>query len=150
MASGVAFVYLVIAALVAPLLWLAWWAADSLSGAGRLQARTAPIGGSQARNPKAWNSLFRSPQPSDLGLARTSGVVTIHRLSDAAQIGACVGPDSAGRCPRALDDGTVPCAGAVLALPRRIRGSAEWHIPTGYHTCLLGSYDVFRQAASPT
>lgn len=150
MASGVVFVYLVIAALVAPLLWLAWWGADSLSRAGRLQARTAPIGGPYARNHEAWRSLFRQPQPSDLGLTRPSGEVTIHRLTDAAQIDACVGPDSAGKCPRALADGTVPCAGAVLALPRRIRGSSEWHIPTGYHACLLGSYDVFRQAGSPS
>jgi hypothetical protein len=150
MASGFVFVYLMIAAVAAPLLWLMWWAADSLSDAGRLQASAAPIRGSVARNPEAGRPRFKQPQPVDFSLARPSGAVTIHRLTDAAQIGACVGPDSAGKCPRALADGTVPCAGAVLALPRRIRGSAEWHIPSGYHACLLGSYDAFRQPGSPT
>jgi hypothetical protein len=140
----------VIAALAAPLLWLLWWGADSLAGTGPLHASAAPIRDSVATSPVTARSFFKQPQPADISLAHPSGTVTIHRLSDAAPIGACAGPDSSGKCPRALTDGTVPCAGAVLALPRRIRGSAEWHIPSGYQACLLGSYDVFRQAGSPT
>jgi len=31
-------------------------------------------------------------------------------------------------------------------LPLVIRGSWAWHIPTGYRTCFMGSYDVCRQA----
>ncbi len=150
MASGVVFVYLVIAAITAPLLWLAWWAADSLGDAGRLRATAAPVRGSGARNTGAQRSHFTQPRPADISLRRPSGAVTIHRLTDAAQIGACAGPDVSGRCPRTLSDGTVPCAGTVLALQRPVRGSTEWHIPSGYQACVLGSYDVFRQAASPT
>lgn len=150
MGSGFVFVYLVIAALAAPLVWLLWWGADSLGGVRPLHATAAPIRGSEARNRVTAQSFFKQPQPADISLARPSGAVTIHRLSDAAQIGVCAGPDSCGKCPRALVDGTVPCAGAVLALSRRIRGSAEWHIPSGYQACLLGSYDVFRQAGVPS
>lgn len=150
MGSGVVFVYLVIAAVAAPLVWLAWWAADSLGGAGRTHPTAVPVRGSETRERGARGS-YKQPQPADISLARPpAGAITIHRLADATQVGACVGPDSSGKCPRACADGTVPCAGAVLALPRRIRGSAEWHIPSGYQACLLGGYDVFRQAGSPT
>jgi len=45
-------------------------------------------------------------------------------------------------------DGTVPCAGLLLALPRPVRGSIEWQIPAGYGACLLGGFGVFRQAGS--
>lgn len=150
MGSSVVFVYLVIAAVAAPFLWLMWSAADSLGGTGRLHATAAPIRSSEV-DAGARRTIFKQPQPADISLARPpSGAVTIHRLADATRVDSCVGPDSSGRCPRALADGSVPCAGAVLALPCRIRGSAEWHIPSGYQTCLLGSYDAFRQEGSPT
>ncbi len=77
-----------------------------------------------------------------------AGAITVCRLKDGAQVDDCSGPDSVGRCPHLLADGTVPCAGAVLSLPMPIRGSAEWHIPAGYRACLVGSYAAFRQPIS--
>lgn len=148
MAIGIVFVYLAIAALAAPLAWMLWWGADSVAGTGRLQEAAAPVRG--ARNVGPAQGRFGQPQPADFTLARHPREVTIHRLSDSAQVGACSGPDHSGKCPRAHADGTVPCAGTVLALPRPVRGSAEWHIPSGYRACMLGSYDVFRQAGSAT
>ena len=145
MGIGIAFTYLVIAALAAPLLWLLWWGAGSLVG-GRLQVSAVPTRGNGAKNAVKVRSGFDYPRPADVTLPGRRGAVAIYRLTDATEIGTCHGPDHAGKCPRALADGTVPCAGSLLALPRPIRGSAEWHIPFGYRACLLGSYDVFRQA----
>jgi len=84
----------------------------------------------------------------DMALPRYSTAMAICRLSDGAEIGDCKGLDRIGGCPRALPDRTVPCAGSILSLPRPIRGSSEWHIPYGYRSCLVGSYEVYRQAVS--
>jgi hypothetical protein len=83
-----------------------------------------------------------------MSLAIHRGAIAVCRLADGVETGGCNGPDHAGKCPRALADGTVPCAGCILSLPRPIRGSTEWHIPAGYQTCLVGSYEVFRQPVS--
>jgi hypothetical protein len=93
-------------------------------------------------------SGFSFPQPSDMCLPRYPRAIAVCRPSDGAEFGRCIGPDLAGQCPVALAHGTVPCSGSVLSLPRPIRGSTEWHIPSGYRTCLLGSYEVFRQPVS--
>jgi hypothetical protein len=140
---GIVFTYLLIAALLAPVVWVMWWGVDSLGGSARLSSAPAP-----SAPVRMARSSFSFPQPADMTLPRHPGAVTICRLSDGAEIGGCSGPDHAGKCPRALADGTVPCAGSVLSLPRQIRGSAEWHVPFGYRTCLLGSYEVFRQPAT--
>ena len=88
---------------------------------------------------------FVRPTPAAGAYARRRGQVLICRLADGAEVDRCHGPDQAGRCPRALDDGTVPCAGQVLALPLVVRGSWAWHIPAAYRTCFLGTYDLHRQ-----
>lgn len=143
MGSTMVFTYLLIAALVLPVTWAMWWGVASLGRSARLSSAPAP-----SRPVRGVRPVFSLPQPADMTLPRRPGAVTIYRLSDGAEIGGCSGPDHAGKCPRALANGTVPCAGSVLALPRQIRGSAEWHIPSGYRTCLLGSYEVFRQPVS--
>ena len=140
---GVLFGYLMIAAVVAPVMWVIWWAFASLGGSARLS--TAPAPSQPARKSR---SSFSFPQPADMTLPRHPRAIAICRLSDGAEIGACDGPDRAGQCPRAFADGTVPCAGSLLSLPRPIRGSSEWHIPFGYRSCLPGSYAVFRQPVS--
>ncbi len=138
MGTGIVFVYLMIAALVAPVVWVLWWSAGSL-GRGARRAVTAPEA-STVPNP-----AFAYPEAVDLDLPSRAGAVTIYSASG-RQVGSCAGPDSAGRCPRPDQEGTVPCSGCVLALPRPIRGSFEWQIPAHYRACLLGSYAVFRQA----
>lgn len=140
---GISYTFLLIAALVAPLGWVMWWGVSSLGGFARLS--TAPAPSQQAGKAR---SSFSFPQPADMTLARHPRAITICRLSDGAEIGGCIGPDRAGNCPKALADGTVPCAGSMLSLPRPIRGSSEWHIPSGYRSCLVGSYAVFRQPVS--
>jgi len=137
MGTGIVFVYLLIAALVAPLAWLFWWGAGSL-GQGR--PRSAALRPTPVR---------RSPRPSypeavDFSVPSRTGAVTVYSLGG-RELSTCAGPDSQGRCPRPDEDGTVPCSGCVLALPRPIRGSFEWQIPASYRSCLLGSYAVFRQ-----
>jgi len=139
---GTLFIYLLIAALLAPLVWVMWWAVASPGGSARL--RTAPAKKQHVARPR---SSFSFPQPVDMALRRHSGATAISWFSHGAETGGCIGPDQTGKCPRVLADGTVPCAGLVLSLPRLIRGSAEWHIPFGYQTCLPGSYEVFRQPA---
>jgi hypothetical protein len=143
MGIGVVFLLLLIAAMIAPFVWAMWWAAASVGGSARpsiVRAVVEPV-----RKPR---SSFAFPQPADLSLPRHLRAIAICRLSDGAEIGSCDGPDRYGKCPRATADGTVPCAGSMLSLPQPVRGSAEWHIPTGYKTCLVGSYQVFRQPVS--
>lgn len=137
------FTYLLIAGLLAPVVWLMWWGVGSLGGPQRLTVAAAP-------SPPARTSAagYSFPQPADMTLPRHPNAITICRLSDGAEIGDCKGPDRMGACPRALADGTVPCAGSLLSLPRPIRGSAEWHIPFGQRSCLVGSYEIYRQAVS--
>ena len=140
MAIGFVFEYLLIAALLTPVAWVLWWGASTLGDHSR------PVS-SPARGPRMRNSnpSFSFPQPVDMSLPRHSRAITVCRISDGAKIDACSGPDRAGRCPRALANGTVPRAGAMLSLPQPIRGSREWHIPAGYQSCLVGSYASFRQ-----
>lgn len=138
MAIGFVFEYLLIAALLAPVAWVVWWAASAV---GNRPIRVSlPV-----RGPSKTRPSFSVPQPVDMSLPKHSRAITVCRLSDGAKMTACSGPDSAGRCPRALADGTVPCAGSMLSLPQPIRGSREWHIPAGYQSCLVGSYAAFRQ-----
>jgi hypothetical protein len=143
MGTGIVFTFLLIAALVAPVVWVMWWGVTSVGSSARLS--TAPAPGQQVRRTR---SSFSFPQPADLNLPRHPRAIAVCRLSDGAEFGSCSGPDLAGKCPQVLADGTVPCSGSVLSLPRPIRGSTEWHIPSGYRTCLLGSYEVFRQPVS--
>jgi hypothetical protein len=140
MGIGVVFLLLVIATAVAPFVWATWWVVASVGGSSRPavpEPVVVPI--------RKARSNFAFPQPADLSLPRRRGAIAIFRLSDGAEIGSCTGPDEAGKCPRAAADGTVPCAGCMLSLPQPVRGSGEWHIPAGYQSCLVGSYQVFRQ-----
>lgn len=138
MGTGIVFVYLIIAALVAPIVWVLWWSAGSLSR-GTQRAVTAP------QAPAVLKPVFAYPEAVDLNLPSRAGAVSIYSASG-RQVSSCAGPDSHGRCPRPDAEGTVPCSGCVLALPRPIRGSFEWQIPARYKACLLGSYASFRQA----
>jgi hypothetical protein len=138
MGFGFVFTYLLIAAIVAPLVWLTWWAVASLGGPRRL--REAPV--RVAAGPRA----EARPAAVDTKFQGRAGAVIIRRLSDGLEIGTCQGPDSSGKCPRVLPDTAVPCAAAILTLPRPLNGSLEWQVPAGYRTCMLGSYDAFRQA----
>jgi hypothetical protein len=138
MGTGIVFVYLLIAALVAPFVWLLWWGMDSFANRpGRAVTSPAAPGPTKA-------VTYAFPTAADVTLPSRGNAVTVYSRAG-VEVSMCQGPDADGRCPRALPDGTVPCAGHLLALPRPIRGSFEWQIPTGYQTCLLGSYDVFRQ-----
>jgi hypothetical protein len=139
----IVFLLLLMAAMIAPLVWLIWWALASVGGLARLSVARAAV--EPTRKARA---VFTFPQPADLSLPRYPRAIAICRLSDGAEIGSCNGPDRAGRCPRAAADGTVPCAGSILSLPRPVRGSGEWHIPNGYKACLVGSYQVFQQPVS--
>ena len=103
------------------------------------------VAGTVSRVDDVMRSDFVRPHPIDMPLAGRTGGIVICRLSDGAEVGTCQGPNHAGKCPRPLDDGTVPCAGSALVLPLLIRGSREWHIPAGYRACFMGSYDVYRQ-----
>lgn len=146
MGIGIAFTFLSIAALVAPLVWIAWWAAGSLGGNGRaalapVLPRSEPGTGVAARR-----HAFERPRPADLSLPRRPTAITLF-TGAGAELASCGGPDHSGRCPRTPTGGPVPCAGLVLSLPRPVGGSTEWHVPSGYRACMLGSYDVFRQPA---
>jgi hypothetical protein len=143
MGGGTVFTFLLIAALLAPAVWVVWWAFASLGGLNRFSSAPA-----QTETARTAPSGFSFPQPSDMCQPRYPRAIAVCRPSDGAEVGRCIGPDLAGQCPAALADGTVPCSGSVLSLPRPIRGSTEWHIPSGYRTCLLGSYEVFRQPVS--
>jgi hypothetical protein len=143
MGSTMVFTYLLIAALLLPVTWAMWWGVAFLGGVARPSSAPAPSQRARRARPS-----FSFPQPADMALPRHPGAVAICRLSDGAEIGSCNGPNHAGKCPRAFADGTVPCAGSLLSLPRPIRGSMEWHIPIGYRACLMASYEVFRQPVS--
>ena len=95
------FTYLLIAGLLAPVVWLMWWGSGSLGGPARLRAAVAP-------SPRVRTSpaSYSFPQPADMALPRHSKAITICRLSDGAEI------------------------------------------PFGYRSCLVGSYEVYRQAVS--
>lgn len=141
MASGNPFIYLLLAALVAPVLWLMWWAADSAFGGTRVAALVRPA--PKSTKPRS----FESPRPVDVTLPRRPGTIVICSLTERTEIGSCRGATAAGSCPRALADGTVACAGSLLSIPAPIRGSAEWQVPFGYKNCPVASYDVYRQKA---
>lgn len=150
MGMGIAFGMFLVAVVLAPLLWASWWGFDYLMGGA--EPRTSALrrhgtfeASSERREAVTMRSSFISPRPSDMPLVGRTREVAICRLSDGLEVGHCRGPNHSGRCPRPLDDGSVPCAGCLLALPLPIRGRREWHIPAGYRACLLGSYDVYRQ-----
>ncbi len=143
MGIGIVLVYLLIAAMAAPVAWLIWWGLDSIASRPA-RSRTSPSLQSPRRSPEPASAGH--PSPADVNLPIRGSAVTVYSRG-ALELGTCEGPDSAGLCPRRLADGTVPCAGNLLALPRRIHGSFEWQIPAGYRTCLLGSYDAYRQKA---
>lgn len=140
MGTGIVFTYLLIAAFAAPVLWLAWWGAGSLGGARRT-GRPVPV----AAQAPARRRSFDRPYPADLGFIGRRGMIAIYDGAG-VQVETCKGPDSGGKCPRPLADGSVPCAGCVLALPAPIQGSRQWHIPSGYQACMAGTYAVYRQS----
>lgn len=141
MAIGTVFIYLLLAALVAPFVWVIWWVFASAF---------EPAGAAQTVRPTPQPTKrqgFDYPRPVDITLARRPGAIVIYSLADPTEIGSCRGADAAGKCPRALTDGSVACAGSLLSLPAPIRGSAEWQIPFGYKVCPVASYDVYRRAS---
>lgn len=140
MGTGIVFVYLLIAALVAPIVWLLWWGAGSL-GDRRSGAAALPRGQGSLPRP-----VFTYPEPVDVSLRSRSDAVTIYNRSG-REVDMCAGPDVKGGCPRPGEDGVVPCSGCLLALPRPMRGSFEWQVPAAYKACPIGSYAVFRQAS---
>ena len=140
MGTGILFVYLLIAALVAPVVWVIWWGAGSIA-----DSRRRPSAALAVATPAPARATFTFPEVVDLNLPSRTGEVVVYSPAG-RELSSCPGPDSAGGCSRPVDDGTVPCSGCVLALPRPIRGSFEWQIPAHYKACLLGSYAAFRQA----
>jgi hypothetical protein len=50
-------------------------------------------------------------------------VAVIYKTSDLQVTGACDGPEPDGRCPRALSDGRVSCAGHDIVLSRDEAGA---------------------------
>ena len=136
MAAGSVFVYLFILALLAPLIWLVWWAIVSL---GTVRRRPAPV----LVTPQPPRFEHDYPVAADLELPSRATSVGIYYLAG-RRIDACVGPDASGKCPHPDPNGVVPCSGCMLALPVEIRGSFEWEIPANYRSCLLGSYATFR------
>lgn len=136
MGTGIVFVYLSIAALAAPLVWLFWWGAGTL-GERRSRPAAAPHGDAQRH-------VFSYPEAVDRTLPSRLDAVTIYSRAG-REIGVCAGPDAKGACPRPGEDGVVPCSGCLLALPRPVRGSFEWQIPSAYKACPIGSYAVFLQ-----
>ena len=143
MVLGDPFIYFFVVVAILPLLWVAWWAVDSVFSSSRAPKAVVPAATS-AKSPS-----YEYPRPVDLTLPRRRGAVAIYSLKERAEIDCCRGADVAGKCPRATADGTVACAGSLLSLPVPIRGSAEWQIPVGYKVCPVASYDVYRQAGSP-
>ena len=149
MGIGIAFTFLLIAALGAPLVWMAWWAAGSLGAERHVSFATVTARGQARTEAAAGRSGFVRPRPADVSLPRRPGAVTMYS-SGRDEVASCSGPDHEGRCPQTAAGGAVPCAGLVLSLPRPVGGSTEWHIPSGYRACMLGTYDVFRQPAGAT
>ena len=139
MGTGIVFTYLLVVAVAAPVLWLAWWGAGSVAGNQHRHAvRTVEA------KPARRLGGFDRPYAADLGLVGRRDRIAIYDRSG-AQVETCKGPDAKGRCPRPLADGSVPCAGCVLALPVPVEGSRQWHIPAGYRACVVGSYGVYRR-----
>lgn len=140
MGLGIPFTLLAIAALLAPIAWVLWWGAGSLAG-GRLAVAPPAPPRAQAMGGRR---ILARPQPSDRALPGRPGAIAMYSLANGRELGHCQGPDAEGRCPRPLADGSVPCAGCLLALPMAVRGSREWHVPNGYRACLVGGYAVYR------
>lgn len=147
MGIGIAFTFFLIAALAAPFVWFGWWAVGSLAGDGRMKLSVATARADVDLGANTARSRFERPRPADISLPRRPGAISMYSRAGRREVGSCSGPDHAGRCPRTSAGGPVPCAGLVLSLPRPVGGSTEWHVPSGYRACMLGSYDVFRQPA---
>lgn len=145
MGIGIGFTFFLIAALVAPLVWVAWWAAESLGGGRQMKVSAATAYAGVHPDATVTRSRFERPRPADISLPRRPGAISMYSRGRYGEVRSCSGPDHAGRCPQTPAGGPVPCAGLVLSLPRPVGGSTEWHVPSGYRTCMLGSYDVFRQ-----
>ena len=141
MGIGITFTFLLVAALVAPVAWLVWFAADSVL------TRPAPVvatrGGRRAPAPSP--AYFEYPVATDSSRAGRPDGITVYNLFGGAPKAYCDGPDARGACPIARADGTVPCAGCLVVLPEPVRGSRDWHIPAGYTSCLVGSYASYRR-----
>jgi hypothetical protein len=140
MGMGISFTFIGVVLVAIPAVWLAWWALDSL-GNRPVQAAPAPA----PPRPEPKPSSFDHPQPADLQLPGSRGRITVYALGETAPKSVCKGPDALGRCPLVKAGGTVPCAGCVLVLPVAVRGSRDWHIPSGYTSCVAGSYGALRQ-----
>jgi len=145
MGMGIAFTFIFLAALLAPVVWVVWWAADSAGT--RTPAVAAPARRRPAQPHVVTRPIFDYPQPADLRLPGRPDAITVYRQAAQAPAAFCKGPDARGGCPIAKADGTVPCAGCTLVLPVAVRGSRDWHIPPGYRSCLVGSYGALRQRA---
>ena len=141
MGMGIAFTFIALAVLAAPIVWLVWWAADSLGN--RPIAATVPA----APKPRIDDrrTRFAYPQPADSRMPESPDGITVYGLAGGDPKAFCSGPDSKGACPIAHADGVVPCAGCVLVLPVAVRGSRDWHIPAGYTSCIAGTYGALRQ-----
>ena len=145
MGMGIAFTFIFLAALLAPVVWVIWWAADS---AGSRTPAVAVAPKRRAQQPHGvTRPVFQYPQAADLRLAGRPDAITVYRHGATAPAAFCKGPDAKGGCPIAKVDGTVPCAGCTLVLPVAVRGSRDWDIPAGYRTCLVASYGALRQQA---
>jgi hypothetical protein len=136
---GIIPVFLVVGALLIAPVWGMWWALASFGGRNSRLAIPSPATTAHVR------PYVPFPTAIDATLPSRSNAVTIYSARG-REIATCAGPNATGKCPQPLEDGSVPCSGCLLALPRPIRGSFEWQIPTGYSSCLLGSYSAFRQA----
>jgi len=132
---------------MAPFVCVAWWAAGSLGDGGRMTRFPATARAELDPSDNAARSRFERPRPADLSLPRRPAAITMYSRLRRVEVASCSGLDHSGRCPRTPAGGPVPCAGLVLSLPRPMGGTTEWHVPSGYRACVLGSYDVFRQPA---
>jgi len=145
MGMGIAFTFIFLAALLAPVVWVIWWAADS-AGSRTPAVASAPRARVRASH-GVTRPVFPYPQPADTRLPGRPDAITVYRQSAKSPASFCKGPDAAGGCPIANADGTVPCSGCTLVLPVAVRGSRDWTIPAGYRACLVGSYGALRQRA---
>jgi len=145
MGLGIAFTFIFLAALLAPVVWVVWWAADSAGS--RTPGITAPPRARTRPPHGVTRPVFQYPQPADVRLPGRPDAITVYRQAAQAPAAFCNGPDARGGCPIANADGTVPCAGCTLVLPVAVRGSRDWTIPAGYRSCLVGSYGALRQRA---
>lgn len=136
MGIGIAFTFLGLTVLLAPVVWLFWWAVDSL---GQRPVRSAVA----IRSARGTRALFLQPQAVDVHLPGRPDLISVYRAVNSRPDYTCHGPDAHGRCPIAKTDGTVPCSGCTIVLPLAVRGSREWHIPEGSTTCLVGSYGAY-------